>query len=225
MTRDDHIRMNLFYRSHPWHGVPMGDNAPEVLTSYIEIVPTDAMKYELDKETGILKVDRPQKYSNICPALYGLIPQTYCGKKVGELCGQKLGKKGIIGDGDPLDICILSEKRIERGDILVDAIPIGGFRTVDKMEADDKIIAVLKGDLVYGQIQTIQQCPPNLIERLRHYFLTYKDCPGESNERHMDIKAVYGREEAHEVIEAATQDYRETFPEIWSQYQHLRGTK
>lgn len=213
--------MTHFFRSHPWHGVPIGEEAPEILTCYIEIVPTDTIKYELDKETGFLKVDRPQKYSNYCPALYGLVPQTYCGPRIGNFCSEKTGIKGLEGDNDPLDICVLVEKPILRSDILVEAIPIGGFRTVDKKEADDKIIAVLKGDLVYGHISDIKQCPPNLIDRLKHYFLTYKDCPGESCERHMEIKTVYGRDEAHEVIRLAQRDYQEKFSGVWSHYQEI----
>src|SRR5438552_2654211 len=66
------------FKSHPWHGVPIGPEAPAVVTAYIEIVPTDTVKYEMDKQSGYLKVDRPQKFSNICPTLYGLIPQTLC---------------------------------------------------------------------------------------------------------------------------------------------------
>ena len=77
--------MGLLFKAHPWHGVPAGDDAPEIVNSYIEIVPSDTVKYELDKQSGFLWVDRPQKFSNICPALYGLIPKTYCGPRVAEL--------------------------------------------------------------------------------------------------------------------------------------------
>ena len=66
----------LLYKPHPWHGVPLGDEAPEEVTVYVEIVPTDTVKYEVDKRTGYLMVDRPQRFSNVCPSLYGLIPQT-----------------------------------------------------------------------------------------------------------------------------------------------------
>jgi len=68
--------MGLRYKSHPWHGVEIGPDAPEVVMSFIEMVPTDTVKYEVDKITGYLKIDRPQKYSNAVPALYGFIPQT-----------------------------------------------------------------------------------------------------------------------------------------------------
>lgn len=202
--------ITLFCRAHPWHGVSIGEDAPNEIQCYIEIVPTDTVKFELDKSTGLLKADRPQKYSNTCPSLYGLIPQTHCGKHVGDYCGKKVKKKGIKGDDDPLDICILTEKAILRGDILLTAIPIGGIRAIDGDEADDKIIAVLKGDLVYD-FRDITQCPPNLIDRLCHYFLTYKDFPGNHAERKMKIAAIYGNEEAKEIIQLAQKDYDEHF--------------
>src|ERR1043165_9069524 len=116
------------FRAHPWHGVDIGRDAPRVVTCYIEIVPTDTVKYELDKVTGILRVDRPQKYSNVCPSLYGFIPQTLCAEAVAALCAERPGRTGIVGDGDPMDICVLTEKQISHGGILVRAIPIGGLR-------------------------------------------------------------------------------------------------
>src|SRR5215831_10472917 len=78
--------LGLLFKAHPWHGVPIGKDAPAVVTTYIEIVPTDTVKYEIDKITGHLKIDRPQKYSNVCPTLYGFIPQTLCAGRVGEFC-------------------------------------------------------------------------------------------------------------------------------------------
>ncbi len=209
--------VNLFCRSHPWHGVEIGEESPEVIHCYIEIVPTDTVKFELDKESGLLKADRPQKYSNFCPSLYGLIPQTYAGKRVGEYCSQKTGRKNIYGDGDPLDICVLTEKEILRGDILLTAIPIGGIRAIDGNEADDKIIAILKDDLVYKDIRDIADCPTNLIDRLRHYFLTYKDFPddiADKSKRKMEITHIYHKEEAQEVIKLGQQDYADHFAEI-----------
>lgn len=200
------LNHNMLYRSHPWHGFPIGQEAPEVINCYIEIVPTDTVKYELDKETGILKVDRPQKYSSLCPTLYGLIPQTYSGDWVAGYCAKKIGKEAIIGDGDPLDICVLTEKFIPRGDIMLAARPIGGFRLLDGDEADDKIIAVLIGDYVYGHMIDLNECQDGLIERLRHYFLTYKDAPGSNNSK-VKITHIYGAAEAREIINLSRQDY------------------
>lgn len=205
--------MGLLFKAHPWHGVPIGGEAPQVLTAYIEIVPSDTVKYELDKTTGLLKVDRPQKFSNVCPSHYGLVPQTYCGERVAERLSQRSGRAGVIGDGDPLDICVLTEKVIPHGDILLRAVPIGGLSMIDGDEADDKIIAVMEGDAAFGSWRDIDDCPHSLIERLRHYFLTYKNVPGEQPAK-VEITQVYGRDEALAVIESSHQDYLARFADI-----------
>jgi inorganic pyrophosphatase len=205
--------IRLMFKPHPWHGVAVGVNAPDVVNVYIEIVPTDTIKYELDKESGLLKIDRPQLYSNICPALYGFVPQTYCGDSVGEFCAQQTNRQGIIGDGDPLDICVLSEKEVSHGNLLLQAIPIGGLRMIDGDEADDKIIAVMKGDAAYGEWQDIKECPHALIDRLRHYFLTYKDVPG-GKAPIVELTHIYGPEEAHEVIRRSREDYLGKFGDV-----------
>jgi inorganic pyrophosphatase len=202
--------MSLRYKSHPWHGVEIGDRAPEEVVAYIEIVPTDTVKYEIDKNTGYLKIDRPQKFSNVVPALYGFIPRTFCDKLVAAFSAMRSGKATLKGDGDPLDICVLSERNITHGDILVNAAPIGGFRLIDRGEADDKIIAVLSGDSIYESWKDISDCPVAVIDRLKHYFLTYKDIPGASK-RDCEITHVYGREEAYEVIRKSQQDYTDRF--------------
>lgn len=206
--------MGLRYKSHPWHGIEIGKNAPEIVVSFIEMVSTDTVKYEVDKATGYLRLDRPQKYSNTVPALYGFIPQTYSAEKVGAYCAEKTGRAEVKGDGDPMDICILTEKTISHGDILVMARPIGGLRMIDGNQADDKIIAVLENDLVYGEYRDLEDCPAIIIERLRHYFLTYKDLPGEK--RNVEITHVYGTEEAHEVIRRSMEDYRHKFDNLRS---------
>jgi len=204
--------MGLRYKSHPWHGVDIGDNAPEVLTCFIEMVPTDTVKYEVDKSSGYLRIDRPQKYSNVVPALYGFIPQTYSGPKVAQYAMEKAKLDDISGDSDPIDICILTEKEISHGDILVEARPLGGFRMIDGNEADDKIIAVLNHDAVYGNYKNINDVPPLVIDRLKHYFLTYKDLPG--NKADTEITHIYGIEEAHELISRSMSDYSEKFTNL-----------
>ena len=196
---------------HPWHGIEIGENAPDILTAFIEIVPRDTVKYEVDKKSGWLKVDRAQLFSNVVPALYGFIPQTLCDIKVGEFCMEKTGRLNITGDQDPMDILVLEEKNIENGGILVQAIPIGGFRMIDKNEADDKIIAVMKGDAIYGKYTDISQLNDSIINRLKHYFLTYKDMPGSMEKRMVEISAVYGRAEALEVIRCSQADYKNRF--------------
>ncbi len=205
--------LGVLFGSHPWHGVPFPKDAPQVLTVYIEMVQTDAVKYELDKVTGLLKVDRPQKYSNVCPSLYGLIPQTLCAERVGEFCGARAGRSGIAGDGDPLDVCVLTEKPFSHGNILVPAIPIGGLRMIDRNEADDKIIAVLQGDDMYGGWKEIGDCPPQLVDRLRHYFLTYKQAPDQATSP-CEITHVYGRDEAYEVVRRSHEDYLSRYGDL-----------
>lgn len=201
--------MNTKHRAHPWHGIHPGDQAPNIVTAFIEIVPSDTVKYEIDKVSGFLKIDRPQKFSNMIPTLYGFIPQTFCAEKVAEFAEQKSGREVIGGDGDPLDICVLSERNVSHGDILLQAIPIGGFRMLDGGEADDKIIAVMKGDTFYRQWNDVSDCPVSYIDRLKHYFLTYKHLPSEASI--CEITQVYGREEAHEVIRRSLADYQSHF--------------
>ena len=198
------------HKAHPWHGISFGENAPEIITCYIEMVPADQIKYEIDKASGYRKVDRPQKFSNIVPALYGFVPQTYCGESVAELANLKTGRTTIVGDKDPLDICVLTERNIPTGDIIMEAIPIGGFRMIDKNEADDKIIAVMAKDEIYSKWRDISDVPEPIINRLRHYFLTYKNIPGESNAI-VEITETYDREVAHDVIRRSMSDYNKTF--------------
>ncbi|MBA3706774.1 MAG: inorganic pyrophosphatase [Bacteroidetes bacterium] len=198
------------FKAHPWHGIPIGESAPNIVTAFIEIVPTDTVKYEIDKESGYLKIDRPQKFSNVIPTLYGFIPQTYCDAKVAEYASLKSEKKVKKGDGDPLDICVLSERTITHGDIILQAIPIGGFRLIDKGEADDKIIAILKDDEVFGRWKDISDCTKSVVDRLKHYFLTYKNIPGAETPT-CEITHVYGREEAYEVINRSREDYKNKF--------------
>jgi inorganic pyrophosphatase len=200
----------LAYRLHPWHGIAIGPDAPRRVTAYIELVPTDTVKYELDKPSGYLKIDRPQMFSNVCPTLYGLIPRTYCGPGHGALTCERTGRSGIVGDGDPLDICVLAEKAITHGDILVQAIVVGGLRMLDGNQADDKILAVLEGDAVYGGWRDVEELPRSLVDRIQHYFLTYKRPPG-SSEMRVEIAGVYGREDAYEVVRRCMADYAERF--------------
>ncbi len=204
--------MGLRYKSHPWHGVEIGTEAPDIVTCFIEIVPRDTVKYEVDKVSGYLKIDRPQKYSNTVPALYGFIPQTYSGEQVADLSREKTGDKTIVGDSDPIDICIFTEKEITHGDILVRARPIGGFRMIDNNQADDKIIAVLNNDALYEGFQDISDVPVRVVDRLRHYFLTYKDLPG--NPANVKITHVYGKEEAQDLILRSVEDYKKKFENL-----------
>lgn len=199
----------LFYRwrPHPWHGLEPGPDPPRVVTAYIEITPFDLVKYEVDKTTGYLRVDRPQRTSSLPPTLYGLVPQTYCDRRVGELMPdvQK-------GDGDPLDICVISDRPINRTEVMLSARVVGGLQLIDNGLADDKIVAVLLKDDVWANIQDIADLPKALVKRLEHYFSTYKLIPGETKQA-ITFKGVYGHEQAYKVIEAAMKDYEEAFPQ------------
>jgi inorganic pyrophosphatase len=195
------------FQAHPWHGVSPGPRTPESINAYIEIVPTDAVKYELDKTSGHLRVDRPQRFSSMCPTLYGFIPQTYCGREVAELVERRTGITGIEGDKDPMDICVLSEKTFAHGSFFLRARPIGGLRMLDGRQADDKIIAVLEDDLVYGRIVEVADVAQGLIDRLKHYFLSYKQLPGEQPKK-VEITHVYDRTEALDVITRSLRDYQ-----------------
>jgi inorganic pyrophosphatase len=207
--------LRLLFKPHPWHGVAIGREAPEVVTVYLEIVPTDTLKFELDKASGHLMVDRPQQFSNVCPTLYGLVPQTYCGARVAALAAEATRRGGLQGDGDPLDICVFSERVFSHGDVLLRARPIGGLRVIDRDEADDKILAVLEGDAAFGHISDVADLAAAQLARLEHYFLTYKQPPAESGgERRVEIAQVYGPAEAHRVIERSREDYRELFPDL-----------
>lgn len=193
------------WRPHPWHGLSVGPDAPRLVHAYIEITPFDSVKYEIDKETGYLRVDRPQRSSSQPPTLYGFIPRTYCGPRVAAM-----SDKAVIGDKDPLDICVLSERPITRAEVLLNAKVIGGLHMIDGGEADDKIVAVLQNDNVWGGAEDITDVPPILIERLRHYFLTYKMVPGEDNLQ-VEVETIYGAKHAQELVLAAVADYDEQF--------------
>ena len=188
------------WRPHPWHGLEVGDDPPRRVNAYIEITPFDTVKYEVDKVTGYLRVDRPQPYSSQPPALYGFVPRTYCGPRVAALCP---GAEGA--DGDPLDICVLSERPIGRPEVVLSARVVGGLQTLDRGEADDKIIAVLANDALWEHAEDIGDVPEPLVDRLRHYFGTYKQLPGEAPR--VEVRRVYDREHAEQVLAAAIADY------------------
>ncbi len=198
---------NPFYRwrPHPWHGLEVGEKPPSIVNAFIEVTSFDAIKYEVDKLTGYMRVDRPQRSSSMPPSLYGFIPRTYCGDRIGALSDHT-----TKGDGDPLDICVLSERPIDRAEVILSARVIGGLHMIDQGEADDKIISVLDNDRYYKEVNDISELPEVLIERLRHYFGTYKLIPGKKD-NDVFVDRVFGKDEAEKVIEAAIEDYKEMF--------------
>ncbi len=200
----DPVRYHTF-RPHPWHGLRVGPDPPRIVHAFIEITPFDLVKYEVDKVSGYLRVDRPQRTSSTPPMLYGFIPRTLCASRVATL-----SPSAQSADGDPLDICVLSERPIDRAEVVLDARVIGGLQMLDSGEADDKIIAVLVGDAVWDGARDIGDLPPRLIERLQHYFATYKLTPGEASS--VSVRDVYGAERAAHVVEAAIADYARVYP-------------
>ncbi len=198
-------RTNFYrWRPHPWHGLEVGPQPPSLVHAYIEITSYDLIKYEVDKATGYLRVDRPQRTSSIPPTLYGFIPRTYCGDRVGAL-----SSRAEHGDGDPLDICVVSERPINRAEIILNVRVVGGLHTIDGGEADDKIVAVLENDNFWGNVQDIDALPTRLIERLQHYFSTYKLVPGKPSS--VTIEEIYGSQHAQKVVEAAMEDYQQAY--------------
>ena len=192
------------FRPHPWHGLETGPAPPDVLNAFIEITPFDLMKYEVDKISGYLMVDRPQRSSAQHPTLYGFVPRTFCGDRT-----RQLAPAAARGDGDPLDICVLSERAIARTEIIARVRVIGGLQMIDGGEADDKIISVLENDYVWGAARDISDVPGVFVERLQHYFLTYKLVPGQRPTASID--RIYGLEHARQVVAAAMEDYAATF--------------
>ena len=193
------------FRPHPWHGLETGEKAPQIVNAYVEITPFDTMKYEIDKATGYMRLDRPQRGSAQPPTLYGFIPRTYCAARVAALSA-----KGIaLADGDPLDICIISERPITRSEILLSARVVGGIQMIDDGEADDKIVAVLDNDPFWVDVEELASVPKTLVDRLVHYFSTYKLTPG--GENRVSVDDVYDRKHAWRVIEAAVADYTESY--------------
>jgi inorganic pyrophosphatase len=165
------------------------------------------VKYEIDKESGYLRLDRPQRTSAQPPTLYGFVPRTYSGARTASLM-----PGAERGDGDPLDICVLCERPVTRAEILLTARVVGGVPMLDGGEADDKIVAVLESDPVWGAIEDVEGVPPALLQRLVHYFATYKLEPGGGNRG--VVGAPYGRAHAERVVVAALADYVELFGDV-----------
>lgn len=192
------------WRPHPWHGLDIGPQPPSVVHAYIELTPYDRIKYELDKQTGYLRVDRPNRTSSFCPTLYGFVPRTYCGNRV-----KSLMSGAVAGDGDPLDICVISERPIQNSEIILKARVVGVLPMLDNDEADHKIVAVLENDNMWHEVQDVSDLPKVLVDRLRHYFSTYKMLSPEDQK--VDIAEALGRDMAEQVVQAAIADYHEQF--------------
>jgi len=192
------------HRPHPWHGLPVGPQPPGRLYAFVEITRYDLVKYELDKRTGYLTVDRPQQTSSLPPSCYGFVPRTLCGPRVAGL-----SEHTDTADGDPLDICVLSEQPINRAELLLNTRVLGGLHTIDRGEADDKIVGVLDSDTNWGRLDRLDDLPDGLVRRLEHYFNSYKT--DDRLRPQVEVKRVYGRDEACGVVDAAIADYRDAY--------------
>jgi inorganic pyrophosphatase len=171
-------------KNHPWHDVPYGTHAPQIIEAIIEISKGSKAKYEVDKPTGLLRLDRVLHTAFYYPINYGFIPQTYA------------------GDGDPLDILVLSEVQIEPLCIATAKV-IGVMRMIDK-GADDKIIAVCANDASVNHYNDISELPPHFILELKHFFMRYKELENKT----VEVDDFFGKEKAYEIINEAIADYK-----------------
>ncbi|NSL87505.1 inorganic diphosphatase [Chitinophaga sp. Mgbs1] len=174
--------------TNPWHSVSHGSEVPNVVNAIIEIPKGCRAKYELDKESGLLKLDRVLYSSVYYPANYGFIPQSYC------------------DDHDPLDILVLSQ--IECVPMcIIEAKVIGVMQMIDGGEADDKIIAVAANDMSVNHINDISELPPHFIDEMRHFFEEYKKLERKT----VVVEEFQNKAKAEAIITQSFEDYRKIF--------------
>lgn len=174
---------------HPWHEVEVGENAPAEVHAIIEIPRGSRAKYELDKETGLIKLDRVLHGSMMYPTHYGIIPQT------------------LFDDGDPLDILVLTDVPLVPLTLTSVRI-VGVMRMIDQNVPDDKIIGVVKADPTVGHIQDIDDLPEHFFVETRHFFENYTKLEGKS----VQVPTFLGKEAAFEAIVHSQKLYNEAFP-------------
>jgi len=174
--------------ANPWHDISPGKNAPDIVNAIIEIPKGSQGKFEIDKENGLIKLDRVLFSAVHYPANYGFIPQTYC------------------GDHDPLDILVFTSVELPHL-CLLEAKVIGVMRMVDQGETDDKIIAVAKNDIGFNYINDISELPPHTTLEMKRFFEDYKLL----EQKKIEVKEFYSKGKAMEIIEEAIQLYKETF--------------
>jgi inorganic pyrophosphatase len=170
---------------HPWHSVSFGKKAPEFVNAIIEIPKGSRAKYELDKESGLLKLDRVLYSSVSYPSNYGFIPQTY-----GD-------------DKDPLDILVLSQIQVVPM-CIVPARVIGVMRMIDGGEGDDKIIAVAADDISVNHLNDITDLPPSLMAEIKQFFEDYKKLENKM----VQVKGFGNKETAMRIVLQAIKDYK-----------------
>jgi inorganic pyrophosphatase len=178
---------------HPWHQVSPGENIPEVVNAIIEIPKGSKAKYEIDKDSGLLKLDRVLFSSVVYPANYGFIPQTYC------------------DDKDPLDILVICSVDVYQMS-LIEAKVIGVMHMIDGGEQDDKIIAVAKNDMSINYVNDLSELPPHAMIEIRNFFEDYKKLEG----KNVTIEHLMGKSYALKVITESMELYQSTFSEYQS---------
>ncbi|WP_211092508.1 MULTISPECIES: inorganic diphosphatase [Chitinophaga] len=174
--------------TNPWHSVSPGSEVPHIVNAIIEIPKGCRAKYELDKESGLLKLDRVLYSSVYYPANYGFIPQSYC------------------DDHDPLDILVLSQVECVPM-CIIEAKVIGVMQMIDGGEADDKIIAVAANDMSVNHINDISELPPHFIDEMRHFFEEYKRLEKKS----VIVEEFQNKKKAEQIINQSFEDYRKIF--------------
>lgn len=175
---------------HPWHEVSPGEDIPNIVNAIIEIPKGSKAKYEIDKDSGLLKLDRVLFSSVMYPANYGFIPQTYC------------------DDHDPLDILVICSVDVYPMSI-IEAQVIGVMHMVDNGEQDDKIIAVAKNDMSANYINELTELPPHTMKEIVRFFQDYKKLEG----KNVTIEHLMGQRYAYKVIAEALDLYKATFPD------------
>jgi inorganic pyrophosphatase len=169
---------------NPWHDLSIGEEAPYIVSGIIEIPKASRAKYELDKESGMLRLDRVLYSSMYYPANYGFIPRTYC------------------DDGDPLDILVLSNITIQPL-CIVRAKVVGVMQMLDGGEADDKIIAMAADDISVSHINDISQLPLHYLNEIKSFFEDYKKLENKT----VKVEEFLGKDVAHAIIKQAIIDY------------------
>lgn len=176
---------------HPWHEVSPGDDVPSSVNAIIEIPKGSKAKYEIDKESGLIKLDRVLFSSVMYPANYGFIPKTYC------------------DDKDPLDILVLCSVDVYPMSI-IEAKVIGVMHMIDNGEQDDKIIAVAKNDMSVNYINDLSELPPHTMKEIVRFFQDYKAL----ERKNVTIERLFGRSYAYQVIQESIDLYEKEFANL-----------
>lgn len=173
-----------------WHDISFGDNSPEEITTIIEIPKGSHNKYEVDKETGLIKLDRANYSDAPYPFDYGFVPQT------------------LWDDGDPLDVVVLTTWPLNPG-ILLTVRPVGVIDMVDSGESDYKILAVPTEDKRWDEVTELEHLNKHTIKEYQHFFETYKALKGKPAP--VEIKGIYGKKEAQGAVNKAVELYKQKF--------------